>query len=60
MKEIRTLLQQKFGYFPKKISKEQKEKLFEQMKNNPDRQPRVKDVDDIPYSIWIKSDDFLR
>lgn len=59
LKEIRTLLQQKFGYYPKKISKEQKEKLFEQMNNNPDRKSRVKDVDDIPYSIWIKSDDFL-
>ena len=59
LKEIRTLLQQKFGYFPKKISKEQKQKLFKKMKNNSDIRPQVKDVDDIPYSIWIKSEDIL-
>ena len=59
LKEIRTLLQQKFGYFPKKISKEQREKLFEQMKNNPDLKPRVKDIKDIPSSIWTNSDDSL-
>lgn len=39
LKDIRTLLQQKFGYFPKKISKEQKQKLFEQMNNNPNIRP---------------------
>lgn len=59
LKEIRTLLQQKFGYFQKKISKEQKKKLFERMKSNPDLKPRVKDVGDIPYSIWVNSDEFL-
>lgn len=59
LKEIRTLLQQKFGYFPKKISKEQKQNLLEQMNNNSDIRPQVKDVDDIPYSIWIKSEDIL-
>ena len=59
LKQIRTLLQQKFGYFPKKISKEQKQKLFEKIKNNPDIKPRVKDIKDIPYSIWIKSEDIL-
>jgi predicted P-loop ATPase len=59
IKQIRTLLQQKFGYFPKRISKEQKQKLFEQMNNNSDIRPQANDVDDIPYSIWIKSEDIL-
>lgn len=59
LKEIRTLLQEKFGYFQKKISKEQKKKLFERIKSNPDLKPRVKDVGDIPYSIWVNSDEFL-
>ena len=59
LKEMRTLLRQKFDYCPKPISEEQKQKLFEQIKNNPDLKPRVNAVSDIRSSIWVKSDDSL-
>jgi hypothetical protein len=59
LKQIRDLLQQKFGYCRKKISDQQRQKLFEKLTNNPTCQPQVSKLSEIPHSIWVKSDDFF-
>ena len=59
LKDIRNLLQQKFGYFPKKVSPHQRQKLFDKLNSDPRCQPQVLDISEIPHSIWVKSDDFF-
>ena len=58
LKDIRNLLQQKFGYYRKRISQTQRQKLFDKLYSDPKCQPRVLDISEIPHSIWVKSDDF--
>lgn len=59
IKEIRTLLQQKFGYAPKKISNQQRQKLFDELTNDSSLRPQVSSIKDIPYSIWVKFDELF-
>jgi Virulence-associated protein E len=59
LKEIRNLLQQNFGYSSKKISNQQRETLFNKLKNDSRCQPQVLDISEIPHSIWVKSDDYF-
>lgn len=54
LKEIRDLLQQKFGYSSKKISNHKRQKLFDELKNDSSLRPQVSNIRDIPYSIWVK------
>ena len=58
LKDIRNLLQHNFGYYRKKISDQQRQKLFDELNNDRKCQPQVMNVSEIPYSIWVKSDDF--
>ena len=59
IKEIRTLLQQKFGYCSKKISNQQRQKLFDELTNDSSLRPQVSSIKDIPYSIWVKFDELF-
>ncbi|MBE9047160.1 hypothetical protein IQ255_22625 [Pleurocapsales cyanobacterium LEGE 10410] len=59
IKEIRTLLQQKFEYAPKKISNQQRQKLFDELTNDSSLRPQVSSIKDIPYSIWVKFDELF-
>ena len=59
LKEIRTLLQQKFGYAPKKISNQQRQKLFDELTNDSSLRPQVSSINDIPHSIWVKFDELF-
>ncbi len=59
LKEIRTLLQQKFGYAPKKISNQQRQKLFCELTNDLSLRPQVSSINDIPHSIWVKFDELF-
>ncbi len=51
LKDIRNLLQQKFGYYRKKISHKQREKLFDKLRNDRRCQPQVLDINEITHSI---------
>ena len=59
LKDIRNLLQQKFGYCCKKISHHQREELFKKLAEDPRCQPQVSDISEIRHSIWVKSDDYF-
>lgn len=59
IKEIRALLQQKFGYAQKKISNQQRQKLFDELTNDSSLRPQVSSIKDIPYSIWVKFDELF-
>ncbi len=59
LKDIRNLLQQNFGYCRKKISQQQRQKLFDKLKNDPRCQPQVSDISEIPHAIWVKADDYF-
>jgi predicted P-loop ATPase len=59
IKDIRTLLQQKFGYCSKKISTQQRQTLFEELMNNSSLQPQVRSIKDIPHSIWVKFEELF-
>ncbi|NJK57752.1 MAG: hypothetical protein HC939_18010 [Pleurocapsa sp. SU_5_0] len=59
LKDIRNLLQQNFGYCPKKISNQQRQKLFNKLNSDPRCQPQVLDISEIPHAIWVKADDYF-
>ena len=59
IKDIRSLLQQKFGYCYKKISNQQRQKLFDELKDDSSLRPQVSSINDIPYSIWVKFDELF-
>jgi len=60
IKDIRDLLQKKFEYAPKKISNQQRQKLFDEMTNDSSLRPQVSSIKDIPYSIWVKFDELSK
>lgn len=59
LKDIRNLLQQNFGYCPKKISNQQRQKLFNKLNSDPRCQPQVLDLSEVPHTIWVKSEDYF-
>ena len=59
IKQIRDLLQQKFEYAPKKISNQQRQKLFDELTNDSSLRPQVSSINDIPHSIWVKFDELF-
>ncbi|MEL6440566.1 MAG: virulence-associated E family protein [Cyanobacteria bacterium J06621_8] len=58
IKRIRKLLRS-FGYFPQEISNQQRETLFNDLENTPGSLPQVYDLSDIPFTIWVKDDNFI-
>ena len=59
LKEIRNLLQQNFGYCRKKISQQQRQKLFDKLNSDQRCQPQVSDISEIPHAIWVQADDYF-
>lgn len=59
LKDIRNLLQQKFDYCRKKISQQQRQKLFDKLNSDQRCQPQVLDISEIPHAIWVKSEDYF-
>lgn len=59
LKDIRNLLQQNFGYCRKKLSHQQRQKLFEKLSSDLRCQPRVLDISEIPHAVWVKSEDYF-
>lgn len=59
IKDIRNLLQQNFGYCPKKISNQQRQKLFDKLNSDPRCQPQVSDISEVPHTIWVKAASFF-
>ena len=57
IKEIRDLLQQKFGYSSKKIGTHKRQQLFDELKNDSSLRPQVSNIKDIPHSVWFKFDE---